>query len=155
MGLGFTLYVNDLQKILFEANMGGGSNNQGELLACYYLLKLLYQKNIHSAQVSGDSSPMINHLKGAIRITILPLHTFAHWVIRAIEALQQVNFTHVYRENNMEEDQLSKDGLLLNPRSFSITSVADDRAKETVELILHTRLLILFHMFEFLTIFLF
>ena len=76
MGLGFILYVNDLQKFVNKANLGFGSNNQCKLLAYYYLLKLLFQKNFLYAWVYGDSSLVINHLNGIVRITSLSLHTY-------------------------------------------------------------------------------
>ena len=87
MGIGFIIYVSDVQKFLFKSNLGVRSNNQGELLACFYLLKSLYKKNIHSAQVFGDPSLVINPLKEYIRIKSLSLYTYAQQVTREVEAL--------------------------------------------------------------------
>lgn len=135
MGLGFILYANDLQKFLSKANLGIGSNNQGELLACYYLLKLLFQNNFLLAQIYGYYSLMINHLNGIVRITSLSLHTYAHLVLRAVGPLHQGKFDDVYIENNLEADQRSKAGLLLNLGSFSLIIMVNGRELESVGLI--------------------
>ena len=76
MGFGFLLFVNDSQKNFFKENVGL-EVNQGELLAYFYLLKLISQQNTPTTQVFGDSSLVTNHLNGVVRITSLALYNLA------------------------------------------------------------------------------
>lgn len=76
------------------------------------MLKLAHQKGVHSFQIFGDSTFVINHLQGSTRISCLSLVSFA-LQIPNILPLFQLEFHLVYKEYNMEANHLSKNGLEL------------------------------------------
>lgn len=69
--LGFLLHLGQNHHYTFKANYGEGTNNKGELLACFFLLKLASHIRLQVLQVYGGSSLVINDVKGTIRITSL------------------------------------------------------------------------------------
>jgi hypothetical protein len=57
-------------------NIGRGKNNQGEFKVLFYLLKSDLDKAIDKLQVLGDSSMVINWMKGSLQVqndSLLPL----------------------------------------------------------------------------------
>ena len=77
VGLRFSLYIRKNLVFYIKAHLGDGINNKGELLACFYLLKLASQQGTLALQVFGDSSLVINHIHGTIMITSISLQSLA------------------------------------------------------------------------------
>jgi len=67
-GIGFILYLLERHKFQVKGNIGRGTNNQGEFKALYYLLKSTLIRGIDKIHVMGDSSMVINWMKGSIQV---------------------------------------------------------------------------------------
>lgn len=63
-GLGFVLYLSNYVYFSFKANAGPVTNNQGELLALYYLLKLALDRGMKWLTIMGDSLLVVNWVLG-------------------------------------------------------------------------------------------
>ena len=111
----------------FKAHFGASSNNRGELLACFFLLRWAIKEDILTLQVFGVSLWVIIHLLGSIRITSLPILSLATQLREIVHIFQQVDFKHIYRENNHTTDIFSKEGLDLTPRNYSLSHSVGDQ----------------------------
>jgi hypothetical protein len=60
VGLGFTFFLSESHYFLFKANLGSGTNNIGELMALFYMLKFALERDMRTLQVFGDSLLVIN-----------------------------------------------------------------------------------------------
>jgi len=75
-GIGFILYFLETRQFQVKCNKGRGTNNQGEFKAFYRLLKSALDRGINKFQVKGDSSMVINWMKGNLQVqnnSLLPL----------------------------------------------------------------------------------
>jgi ribonuclease HI len=96
-------------------NIGRGKNNQGEFKVLFYLLKSDLDKAIDKLQVLGDSSMVINWMKGSLQVQNDSLLPLAQQLKAISNQFIWVNYTHIYREHNEIADQLSKrDFIYLN-----------------------------------------
>ena len=71
--IAFIMFLDDNSSFHFKENMGAGSINRGELLACFYLPKLAYGKGIQVLHIFGYLVLVINHFQGSTTISCLIL----------------------------------------------------------------------------------
>jgi hypothetical protein len=87
------------------------------------VLMLAVQKNVQKLQVMEDSQGVINWLIGVYSLENFMLQPIYEENTNLKVAINEISFIHVYREQNMMADSLSKDGLHLTPRSWHIRSI--------------------------------
>jgi len=58
--VGFTFFLYESHYFLFKENLGSGTNNIGELMELFYLLKFALERDMKTLQVYTDSSLNIN-----------------------------------------------------------------------------------------------
>jgi ribonuclease HI len=107
-GVGFILYLNDNVYYRFKSNLGAGSNNWGELMSLFFLLKCAITKNVANLKIFGDSSLVIHFVKGWAQITNLSLANLASQTQRILQLFTHIEAFHIFRELNSEVDSLSK-----------------------------------------------
>lgn len=62
IGLGFTFFLYESRYFLFKANLGSETNNIGELIALFYMLKFALDGDMVTLQVFGDSLLVIKQI---------------------------------------------------------------------------------------------
>jgi ribonuclease HI len=60
IGLGISFFLSDSHYFHFKANMGSATNNIGELMDLFYMLKFSLGMGMRSFQVFDDSLMVIN-----------------------------------------------------------------------------------------------
>jgi ribonuclease HI len=94
-----------------KANLGNGTKNKGEFQALLELLKCVVRWNFHDLQVFRDSKLTVAWRNGDIHLTNLDLMMIGQNLKSWTRTFQSLLVTHVYKENNVVADSLSKEAL--------------------------------------------
>jgi ribonuclease HI len=78
--------------------MGRGTNNLGELMALFYLLKFVLDRGINSLQVFSDSLMVIKWMRNKHRSRNLELFVVVEQLKLIVGNFQDLRFTHIFRE---------------------------------------------------------
>lgn len=108
VGVGHTLSWIMSTHIVFCWHGGKGSNNRENLLALWGVLQCTSWLVIEEFVVVGNSKSVIEWEKG---LYYFDSHSLHHWKqqIRALsEFFKNITLSHMYREQNMVDDHLSK-----------------------------------------------
>ena len=103
-----------------------GTNNIGGLTSLFCMLKFALENNIIHIQIVGGSLLATNWMNRHTRILNNPLSALAHQLKQVALWFQHIVFSRVYREQNSWADKLSKEGLSLLERTFSLEEFHDD-----------------------------
>ena len=93
--------------------LGEGGNNWAELLSLKILLIFVAEKGCRSLKVFGDSLNVINWIKKIQACRDLFLQNILLNIWDIIESFDSFTCSHVYRENNYQEDTTLNEGLQL------------------------------------------
>jgi len=114
LGLGCIIKNNNRTKTLAKGsyhypctNENGGTNNEAEYLSLIKGLELALHSDIKAIHVEGDSSLIINQMKGTNKVNaknLIPLHTQAKELEKKFH---YIDYKHVKREFNKEADKLA------------------------------------------------
>ena len=114
LGLGCIIKNNNRTKTLAKGsyhypctNENGGTNNEAEYLSLIKGLELALHSDINAIHVEGDSSLIINQMKGTNKVNaknLIPLHTQAKELEKKFH---YIDYKHVKREFNKEADKLA------------------------------------------------
>lgn len=114
LGLGCIIKNNNRTKTLAKGsyhypctNENGGTNNEAEYLSLIKGLELALHSDINTIHVEGDSSLIINQMKGTNKVNaknLIPLHTQAKELEKKFH---YIDYKHVKREFNKEADKLA------------------------------------------------
>lgn len=114
LGLGCIIKNNNRTNILAKGsyhypctNDNGGTNNEAEYLSLIKGLELALYSNMNALHVEGDSSLIINQMKGTNKVNaknLIPLHTQAKELEKRFHYIE---YKHVKREFNKEADELA------------------------------------------------
>jgi len=75
--------------------VGIGTNNQGELLSLYYLLKFSNSKGIQILKVMRDFIMVINWMNNFAQVWNIRLQSLARKLKDATSQFQSIGFSHV------------------------------------------------------------
>ena len=129
-GGGAVLFLSDSHHFTLTMGLGVGSNNYAELMSLKLLLIFAIEKGINRLSVCGDSLNVIYwimHIQECRNVRIANILSALQNVIQSLDAFQ---CRHVYRENNKEADQASKEGLRLD---FGAWKVHEEREGQSYE----------------------
>ena len=114
LGLGCIIKNSDRTKTLAKGsyhypctNDNGGTNNESEYLSLIKGLELALYSDVNAIHVEGDSSLIINQMKGTNKVNaknLIPLHTKAKELEKKFH---YIDYKHVKREFNKEADKLA------------------------------------------------
>ena len=114
LGLGCIIKNNNRTKILAKGSYhypctgeNGGTNNEAEYLSLIKGLELALYSNMNALHVEGDSSLIINQMKGTNKVNaknLIPLHTQAKELEKRFH---YIDYKHIKREFNKEADKLA------------------------------------------------
>jgi ribonuclease HI len=114
-GVGGVIRISEHRCYKWIFNCGPGTNTRVELLGAWALLTLASRLSIQELHVQGDSKIIIDWLRGKGRLQVVSLDCWKDRLIELIKLFQKISFAHVYREENKEADNLSKQALLKVP----------------------------------------
>jgi len=121
------IFLSQNHFISFKSRTWRSTINQSELIALKLVLIISMVKWITQLQFLVDSLLVIKWLKGETMLRNFNLHPFV-CDIKNLQALfSHINFSHVYRENNLEDDRLSKYGLELQEGNWKSMSPSKDK----------------------------
>ena len=89
------------------------TNNKEELVALHAIIELVLNRNVTSLQVFGDPKMAMDWVNNKIHLKAPNLQQILRAIRRILNLFSILIITHVYRELNMEENNLSKLSLLL------------------------------------------
>jgi len=96
----------------FAENIGSGrTNNEAEYLALIKGVKLCIEHNIYDIDIFSDSELIVNQVNGKYKIKDPKMIKLNKRVQKLISKLNSWNISHILRDNNIEADMLSKEGL--------------------------------------------
>lgn len=105
---------------LISWNEGKGSNSMIEARALAGLLAFCVFFDIQAISIYGDSKSMIDHVKGACHIRSPHLARWMDKIMFLWGLMRDCSMQHICRAQNLQANCLSKKGLLIGTRSWSM-----------------------------------
>ena len=113
-GGGVALYLSNNHNFHVKMGLGRGKNNYVELMALKLLLIFTREKGIQQIQIFGDSMNVINWTRKHQTCHNIFLCPILEEIFSLLDTFEIVVFSHVYRDKNLVEGSLSKEGLFLS-----------------------------------------
>ena len=126
VGSGGVLYLLEKLKVQVRYAPGHCTNNKAKLVALHAILELAVNINVTILQVFGETKMVVDWVNNKIQIKAPHLQQLLKAIRRLLNFFLVLNITHVYRELNMEEDNLSKLALLLAPGHMETEEVREE-----------------------------
>ena len=111
-GIGGIIKNNGKVLSSFSKNIGIKTNNEAEYLALIEGLHLCQKENIKSINIFLDSELVVKQVNGDYKVKNERMAVLHKDVVDILKKFREFNVAHVYRENNTEADNLSKEALL-------------------------------------------
>ena len=105
--------------------LGEGGNNYAEIFSLKLLLIFAAEKGCRSLNVFGDSMNVINWIKKTHMCRNLRLDNILSSISNILDDFDSFSCRHVYRENNGEANEASKEGILLTLGRWRISEQID------------------------------
>ena len=125
-GIGAVLYRNTIEHWSDSKYIGNKrTNNEAEYCALIMGLEEAIRSNIKKLSVCGDSLLVINQVNGVYKVKHVNLIPLYERVIELKTQFKNIDFTHVYRNENKRADQLSNIALELINREIYDNLIKD------------------------------
>lgn len=79
-------------------------HNYAEFMALRFHLQCALEKNVKHLRIFGDSSLVVNWMKGIIQLSNITLKIIGDQLKEVANFFESITFTHIYRELNVEVD---------------------------------------------------
>ena len=112
--------------------LGSGTNNYAKLMASKLIPCLAIEINYRNLQIFGDSLVVINWINKTQRCINTSLDALVEEFSRLFANFDSLSLKHVYREQNMEVDRLSKEGISLTWGTWKIIEKRRTRYMNTI-----------------------
>ena len=129
-GGGAVLYLSETHYFTITMGLGPGSNNYAELMSLKLLLIFASERGIKRLSVCGDSLNVINWIKKIQACRNIRIVNILSTVQNIILSYDTFLCQHVYRENNKEADQASKEGLRM---AFGNWKIREEKEGQSFE----------------------
>jgi ribonuclease HI len=110
-GAGGVITVNEDTSYKWTFNCGPGTNTRAELLGAWVTLSLAVRLGIDHIHIFGDSKVIIEWLNGRGNLNAYALLGWMNMIKALKKLFKNISFDHIYREQNMIADALSKKAL--------------------------------------------
>jgi len=124
-GGGALLYLSDDHYYKLQIKLGRGTNNFAELSTAKHIIHFAIQKQCSHLQLYGDSQIVCNWLNNTSNCHAFSLRHILEETKRLISTFESFKCSHIYREQNTEADQLSKEAVLNQSDDWLIQEVID------------------------------
>jgi len=128
-GGGAVLHLNESHHFTLSMGLGAGTNNYAELLSLKLLLIFALEKGCTSLTCFGDSMNVVNWIQRTQDCRNLRLGNLLSEIRLIILRYDNFICQHVYRENNQEANQASKEGLPKAFETWHVTEFVDGRSQ--------------------------
>jgi len=128
-GGGAVLHLSETHHFTLSMGLGEGTNNFAELMSLKLLLIFALEKGCSTIACFGDSLNVINWVNHTQECRNLRLGNLLSTIRMLMLRFDIITCRHVYRENNIEADRASKDGLLRAHGTWYVTETAEDRVQ--------------------------
>jgi ribonuclease HI len=118
-GAGGVIKINDHTVYKWTLNCGRGTNTRAELMGVWASLTLASRLSITDILVLGDSKIVIDWLNRKGTLQVVTIDCWKDMINELIKCFTNISFAHVYREENQEADNLSKQALTKHPGSIA------------------------------------
>ena len=107
----------------FSLKLGSrhSTNTKAELLALWAILRVCFLMGLPILMIFGDSMVVISWIN---QLAALDIPSLMHWcddIKYMLQFVPQVSFKHIFREHNMQADDLSKKALEMDMGSGYFT----------------------------------
>jgi ribonuclease HI len=102
------IYINSHTSYRWTLNGGQGINTKAELLGAWASLILAQRLNIQALLLLGDSKVIIDWLNDKVILRSAALECWKERTIEAKRCIMSLSASHIYREDNVNADHLSK-----------------------------------------------
>ena len=92
----------------YSEDLGKGTNNEAEYLSLIHVAEKLVELGATSVKIFGDSQLVVNQVNGLWRTKDPRMKIFQSRVVNLLNKIPHWELTHVYREQNMEADALTR-----------------------------------------------
>jgi len=127
---GGLLYLSPTHYFVLTSGLGSRTNNFAELMSYKLLIVFAIEKGCRRLKLYGDSLNVINWIKGTMRCLNLRLARLMEDIQRLQTNFDFIDCQHVYKENNKEVDQKSKEGTNLVMGQWKITEHQNEQSDE-------------------------
>jgi ribonuclease HI len=107
-GVGGVIKINELLTYKWYLNCGQGINRRDELLGVSASLTLASQFSITYLVVHGDSKIVIDWVNREGALQVITLDCWKDMISYLIKLFRTIFFSHIFKEDNKEDDFLSK-----------------------------------------------
>jgi ribonuclease HI len=114
-GAGGVIKVNEHTVYKWTLNCGGGTYTRVEILGAWAALSLAHRVSIIDFHVIGDSKIVIEWLNNKGYLRVISIDCWKEKIKELFNHFSIITFAHVYREENLEDDILSKNALITHP----------------------------------------
>jgi len=125
-GVGGIIRTNEHRTYKWTINCGPGTSTRAELMGAWAPLTLVSQLSILELLIQGDSKIVIKWLQGKRRLQVISLEYWKDRLMELIKIFQNITFLHVYKEENLEADGLSKHALPKDPEKIVYYQCEED-----------------------------
>eukprot|EP00253_Pinus_taeda_P006554 PITA_06554 len=122
---GALLYLSDDHYYKIQIKLGRGTNNFAELRTAKHIIHFAIQKQCSHLQLYGDSQIVCNWMNNTSHCHAFSLGHILEETKRLISTFESFKCSHIYREQNTEADQLSKEAVLNQSDDWLIQEVID------------------------------
>jgi len=113
--------INSHTSYLWTFNCRKGSNTREELFGAWASVTLALRLSISDMMLLGDSKIVIDWLNKRVSLQVIALESWKERIIESISLFKDISFCHIYREENMDANILSKKVLTNLPGKIAYT----------------------------------
>ena len=110
-GIGGLIKKNSIIIDSFAENVGIKTNNESEYLALIKGIKLCHEHGIKIVSIYADSELVVKQVNGEYKVKNERMSILFNETHLQLSKLDSWDLNHVLRHNNVEADELSKEGL--------------------------------------------
>jgi hypothetical protein len=103
-----------------------GTNMNAEFLVLWALMFLVNSLKLKKLQIIGDSKVVMKWVNKKIQVQVVWLQPLLRKIQAFLDELEWFSCAHIYKDMNFNDNQLSKDTLLLNQGAFILQKFHDD-----------------------------
>jgi ribonuclease HI len=133
-GAGGHIFISSHTSYRWTLNGGQGTNTKAELLGAWASLILARRLNIEVLLLLGDSKVIIDWINDKVELRSAALECWKERTIEAKRFFKSFSASHIYREENITADQLSKQALTRPPGLITFARWEDGNEGPPIQL---------------------
>ena len=124
-GAGICIFLNKDHSFEFALGIGTSTNTKAKLIGLWALLYIAQVMGLPTLNIFGDSSVIINWVKGTDALSPPELSHWCRDIRKLCTSFYSLSFSHIYREHNQHADYQSKAALIFAPDTCIFSEFLD------------------------------